>query len=240
VTRPRGLIVAAKPDRKPALVDKIGVWFSTNRDIDGLWVGTTESKPHRALDRIEEALCLIKRYDTLSYSRVRRHLDRIWINLIPNARAHYDPSLNACVLDERYVLQDTIPIARVALTIIHEATHARLDAWGVAYLQEKRTRIEAICMRRELNFLAKIPESETLREEIMQSLNWLAANGEYYSDANFRERWYEGGIETVRYLGTPDLPAWFISFLIWLIRKAQLRRRRKAAASSLPPSRDFH
>jgi hypothetical protein len=169
--RPRGLIAVRKPDRKPTRVDRIYLWLSTSREVDGLWVGTMESKPPRALGRVEEALRLIKLYDALSYSRITRHLDRIWVNLIPSGQAHYDPSLNACVLDDRYVLQEAMSVARIASTIVHEATHARLNNWGVAYLVDRRTRIEAICGRRELKFLAKIPEGGPLREEVASALD---------------------------------------------------------------------
>jgi hypothetical protein len=124
--------------------------LSTGREIDGLWVGTTESKPHPALCRVDEALQLIKCHDTLNYSRVTRYLDRIWVNLIPSARAHYDPSLNACIIDERYLLPETMPIAKIASTIVHEATHARLDKLGVAYVEARPDRSDLSSARTEL------------------------------------------------------------------------------------------
>jgi hypothetical protein len=197
-----------------------------------------ESKPFRALDRVEEALHLIKRHDALNYSRVRRHLDRIWVAVIPSAGAHYNLSLNACVLDERYVLEEGTTIAKIASAIVHEATHARLDGWGVAYLEEKRTRIEAICRRRELNFLAKVPGSGPLQEEFARSLDWLAANHDYYADGSLRERMYDNAIEDLRYLNMPD---WVVRFVMWLIHRQRLRRaRRMENAGTAPPSRDFH
>ena len=102
--RSRGLAVAVKPDRRPSRVDRLSLWLSKGSTIDRLWIGTTESKPYPALRRVEEALQLIKRHDTLNYSRITRNLDRIWVHLLPSAQAHYDQSLNACALDERYVL----------------------------------------------------------------------------------------------------------------------------------------
>jgi hypothetical protein len=197
-----------------------------------------ESKPPRALGRVEEALRLIKLYDALSYSRITRHLDRIWVNLIPSGQAHYDPSLNACVLDDRYVLQEAMSVARIASTIVHEATHARLNNWGVAYLVDRRTRIEAICGRRELKFLAKIPEGGPLREEVVSALDWLTKNGDYYSDTNFQERKEEGEIEALRYLKMPD---WLVRFFIWWIRRRRLRHAGQMGNVRVaPPSRDFH
>jgi hypothetical protein len=222
----RGLISIRNADRKPTHVDRIGLWLSTGREIDGLWVGTTESKPHPALRRVEDALKLIKRHDMLNYSCVTRDLDRIWVKPIPSGQAHYERSSNACVIDERYVLQETMSIAKIASTIVHEATHARLDRWGVEYVEERRARIEEICLRRELNFLAKLPDSKSLQEEIASTTDWVAKDRDYLSDASFRERREEGEIETLRYLKTPD---WLVRFFIWT------RRRRSRPARHAQP-----
>lgn len=219
----RGVDLARKPDRKPALVDRLDIWFSASREVDGLWVGSTESKPQPGLSCVEDALRLIKDHDPLHYFRVIHNLERIWVKLLPSALAHYDRTLNACVLDQRYL--ETMTPERIASTIIHETTHARLERWGVRYEEKDRPRIEAICLRRELNFLAKLPDGEPLQEEIVRTLEWNAGNNDYYSDVNFWEREDQGNVETLRYLGTPD---WLISFVMRIVR----RRRLRASASS--------
>jgi hypothetical protein len=218
--RSRGLVEVRKPDRKLSLVDRIEFWLSKSREIDGLWVGTWEAEPHPAFRRVEDALRLIKRHDTLHYSRVTRNLERIWVGVIPSALAHYDPSLNACVLDERYVLKETMTLENLASTIVHEATHARLDRWSIRYEETLRYRIEAICLRRELNFLTKLPDSEHLKEEIASALEWCATDRDHLSDASFRERKDQGQVETLRYLGAPN---WVVGFAMWLIRRRSAR-----------------
>lgn len=173
---------------------------------------------------MEEALQLIKRHDTLNYSRITRNLDRIWVHLLPSAQAQYDRSLNACALDERYVLNETMTLERIASTIVHEATHARLEGWGIQYLEAMRIRIESICLRRELNFLVKLPDSEPLQDEIVRALDWCASDPDFYSDKNFWWRRQEGEVETLRYLNAPN---WLIRWAMWLIR----RRRQRASVS---------
>ncbi|MCP3381674.1 hypothetical protein NLM31_15095 [Bradyrhizobium sp. CCGUVB4N] len=223
--RSRGLAVAVKPDRSPSHIDKLALWFSKGSTIDGLWVGTSESKPHPALRRVEEALQLIKRHDALGYARITRDLDRIWVHLLPSAQAHYDRSMNACVLDERYILSDTMTLEQIASTFIHEATHARLEGWGISYVEAMRPRIEAICLRRELSFLCKLPNTEALRDEIARTLEWCVANdNDYFADASFHERKEDGQIETLRHI---NAPGWIIRWATWLIR----RRRKRASAS---------
>ena len=132
--------------------------------------------------------------------------------MIPSARAQYQSSLNACVIDERFAILETTTIEQLASTIVHEATHARLERWGISYEDEKdRPRIEAICMRRELNFLSKLQHSDLLQEQIAGKVEWYAADHDYYSDASFRRRYREGNAEILRYLGAPD---WLINFIM--------------------------
>jgi hypothetical protein len=196
-----------------------------------------ETKPYPALRRVEEALQLIKHSDNLYYSRVIHSLDRIWVNLLPYALAHYASALNACVIDERFVLLETTTLERIASTIVHEATHARFERWRIRYAEKARSRIEAICFRRELNFLTKLPSSEPLQEEIAHTLEWYATNQDYLSDVNFRERDDRGQIETLRYLGAPN---WFVRFAMCLIWRRRLRtfaredRRVDRATTSTP------
>ncbi|MCC8962193.1 hypothetical protein H8A95_07635 [Bradyrhizobium sp. Pear76] len=201
--------------------------FSKSRTIDGLWVGTSEGKPHPALDLVLEALALIKRHNALHYSRVISRLDRIWVNLIPSAQAHYDQSLNGCVLDERYVLQETMTVAKIASTIVHEATHARIEGRGIYYYEKSRYRIEAVCLRRELNFLAGLPDTEHARDEIVRTIEWCASDREYFSDPNFQQREDHGHIETLRHLNVPN---WFVRFALWVIWRRRLRRFAAQAA----------
>jgi hypothetical protein len=204
--------IVRKPDRKPTVIDRLLVWLSTSRTVDGLWVGSMESKPQPGLRRVEDALQLIKAHDALHYSRVIHNLERIFVNLVPDALAHYDRSLNACVLDQRFVLPETTALERIACTIVHEATHARLERWGIGYDDEKaRTRIEAICLRRELNFIAKLQHSERLREEIARTLEWCVSDRDYLSNVSFQQRTLHGQVETLQYLGTPD---WLINVFL--------------------------
>jgi len=216
----RGLVMARKPDRNPSYADRIRLWLSTKREVDGFWVGSMEDDPYQGLRRVEDALQLIKRHDPLNYLRVTRNLDKIWVHLIPSAEAHYERTLNACVLDERYLLKEEMTLDRIASTIVHEATHARLERWGIVYEEESRYRIESICLRRELNFLTKLPDSEHLKEEIARALEWCATDRDHLSDASFREREDQGQLETLRYLGAPS---WVVRLAMWLIRRRWAR-----------------
>lgn len=209
--RPRGLLAKVRPQIPAQTISffvKFDLWVSTGKSIDGLWVGSIEDKPWPGLSRVENALRLIKGRDPLSYSRVTRYLDRIWVRFVPGAWGEYQRKLNACVLDKYFVLSEAATVERIASTIVHEATHARLERWGITYDEKARSRIEAICVRRELNFVRKLPGGEMLREGLVASLNWYTSEQGFFSDASLRERHVQGSIETLRQLGVPE----------WLVR----------------------
>lgn len=229
-----GSTTIRKQSRKPSLADRLALWMSHSRIIDGLWIGVwAESEWQLNLSRVEDALLLIKRHDGLHYSRVIHNLSRIWVNLIPSSPAHYDRSLNACVLDERFIRNQATTIENIASTIIHEATHARLEKWGITYDEAKRPRIETICTRRELHFASrlpdgKLPDRESLRQEIVSRLEWSAGDHDFYSDASFKQRLQDGQVEALRYLNAPN---WLVRWTMWLIRRRRLRSEVKNAAS---------
>src|SRR5277367_1636964 len=87
-----------------------------------------------------------------------------------------------------------------------------MQGWsdGASATMRRRARIEAMCLRRELNFIANLPDSEPLREQKARTLEWCVCDHDYFSDANFQQRNQQGSAETLRYLGTPD---WLIRFI---------------------------
>lgn len=135
------------------LVDRLELRLSTGRRVDGLWVGVAiGSERELILRRVEEALRLIQKYDRLRYDRLVRDLERVWVRDIPGTRGSFDQPLRACSLDRVFVLAEKSCPELIAATIVHEATHARLDHCGIGYEEELRPRIEATCFRRELAF----------------------------------------------------------------------------------------
>jgi hypothetical protein len=142
--------------------------------------------------------------------------------LVSGAAAEYQHSLNACVLDKRFVLPETTALEEIASAIVHEATHARLEHWGIGYDEKKRARIEAICMRRELDLLSGLPNSESLQAEMARKLEWYAGNQEWFSDANQKQHDREGSITTLRYLGVPE---WLIGVLLKVVARRSAVRR---------------
>ena len=174
------------------------------------------------MTRAEDALLLIKQHSPLDYARITRELERIWVSLSFHGLGEYNHSLRACLLDERYVADPATSIEQIACTIVHEATHARLERYGIGYEEQRRARIEAICFRRELAFASGLPDSAQLQQDIARCLDWYQANPEQFHDARFQENHTAGGIEALRYLGTPD---WIIRAILMPLALISRARR---------------
>jgi hypothetical protein len=149
-------------ERFALLVDRIALRLATSRRVDGLWIGFGGStRSELVLQRVEEALHLIKKYDLVRYNRLIRDLDRVWVTMLSGPAGCFDRSIAACKLDQRFVLADTSSPEVIASVIVHEAAHARLQRCGIGYEEDLRGRVEAVCIRRQLAFAAKLPMGNT-------------------------------------------------------------------------------
>jgi hypothetical protein len=115
----------------------------------------------------------------------------------------------------------------IASAIVHETTHARLERWGVAYDEAKRHRIEAICLRRELNFVSGLAGCEALQEERRRSLDYYSNNSEFFLDRNMDQRFHDGSLETLRHLGVPN---WLVALISKLASLSRRWRSSRAAS----------
>jgi hypothetical protein len=210
-----------KTARRPTLTDRIGLWLSISRRIDGLWIGTTQSgdKAEAALRRVEAALNLIKIYDRLRYDRLHCDIERVWVVVLLGALGSYNERLRACQLDPRHVLAEDSTPEVIAATIVHEATHARLQRCGIGYEEERRSRIEAVCFRREAAFAMKLPNGGPVREMAERQLGRCTTN-DCWTDAAFYDRFPDSAADALRYLGGPE---WLVRLLVRRWRRRQRR-----------------
>src|SRR5215831_13869544 len=168
------------------LVNRIGLATSDSRRVDGIWIGSFRDSSED-LARVEQALLLVKQHSPVHYSCIINNLERIWIFGLTHIGAQYNHSLKACVFDYRFLADPKTSTKRIASVIVHEATHARLERCGITYDEDRRVRIEAICLRRELALAARLPDSAELQQLISEHLDWNGANPDFFSDAQFGE-----------------------------------------------------
>jgi hypothetical protein len=188
---------------RPRLVDRLELRLSRGRRVDGLWIGIASFDPEPILRRVEEALHLIRAHDQLRYNRLKRDLERVWVRDIVGAIGSFNKSMRACTLDREFVVAEGLCPELIAATIVHEATHARLDRCGIDYKEELRSRIEAVCFRRELAFAAKLPNGERVRATATRSLEFYASD-KYWTNAAMAEYRDKAAVEKLRQLGMPE------------------------------------
>ncbi len=194
----------------------------THRQLDGLWI---EYGKDGVFERVAQALDLIKASDPLRYRRILRDIDRIVVApLMTGAEAQYSREINACEIDEQFMLGERYAPELAASVIVHEATHARLEHMGFVYVEERRQRIEEICIRRECAFLAKVP-GDVASERIDYLLQYEVDPLDFSAEA-FARRSETGEREVLHYLGVPDwlVPVLFgIRSMVTAVRRIHYR-----------------
>ena len=60
--------------------------------------------------------------------------------------------MHLCELSEEYALSDQTSAEQLAMTLVHEATHGYLHFRAISYKEERRARIERVCVQTEIAF----------------------------------------------------------------------------------------
>jgi hypothetical protein len=207
-------------------------WFyRSSKKIDGLCLTAPDEF---TLQKTIEALNLIKAYDPLRYRRLLQDLDRVWVRpSFTNDLAAFNLRLRACILSEEFVENDASSTEAIASSIVHEATHARLHKCGIDYDEPLRSRVEAVCFRRELAFAAKLPDGHVVRDRAERSLAFYA-NPTYWTDAAIEHRYFTEGAEALRRLGVPEWLVRSLLTLATLVRRLRRRQQSMQTARSKP------
>lgn len=139
-------------------------------DVFDLSIGADRTAQHFA--QVKAALDLIATYQPLRLARITRDVQRIVVMQQPGPE--FWPRLRACVVTPRGL---SLNEEEVALTIVHEATHARLHAAGIRYRPELRERVERLCVSQEVAFAQRLPEGSALLDGIRAQLErpWWSA-----------------------------------------------------------------
>lgn len=171
-------------------------------------MSVSDRKEQFYFDRVDEALDLISRYDPRALRTLQRRFAGILVFGDERFRlAHWRQGARLCILTARYVASSANKPEDVALTLIHESTHARLAALGIRYQEGRRGRIELICARAELSFSRRVPYTGDLVQRTESRIDaWAKADEERWSDRNKRAALLE-------YLRETGAPAWLVNAL---------------------------
>lgn len=111
-----------------------------------------------AMMQLGDALRLVERSDPRCFARLRCDLTRFVISPAANVSAAHFPTSSTCYLSSRFV--EEYPVPNVAIAIVHEATHARLDHAGIPLYPDWKARIERRCVLEEITFAQRLSETE--------------------------------------------------------------------------------
>lgn len=155
------------------LITRILILLSPKGAVAGFEIAALNDElTPQILQQLDQALKLIAHANDRSFRRISRDVRRILI--VRAGGPEYWPLADGFLLNSSMVQQAAPSV--IALTIVHEATHARLWRAGFRYHLENRHRIERICLRAEANFacLLSVPDSEhdTLRDRLANAW-WL-------------------------------------------------------------------
>jgi hypothetical protein len=103
-------------------------------------------------EQVTKALDLIAEVDPRRYTGLRH--DHVRVLVEDGPMSHYLSLTNTCVLSLDVVQNQ--PTERIALTIVHEATHARLYRGGVGYDRKNQARRERRCVLEQVDFLRRL------------------------------------------------------------------------------------
>ncbi len=113
----------------------------------------------------------------------------------------YWPQYDAIALEAHHV--ENHVLLSICMTIVHEATHARIARWGVRDSVD-RERLERACVKQEIVFARKVPGSERLIEGALRKLDMR------WWDEPSTSRLFDQRLERA---GTPR---WLRRVLVWL------------------------
>jgi len=108
------------------------------------------------MQRLNEALGLIERWQPWRFAHLRRDVDRFLVTRYP-CRGAFFPDSRTCMTELTFLARTDITAAPVASSILHEGVHARVHAMLRSPMTRDMAREEQLCRRAELSFGMALP-----------------------------------------------------------------------------------
>jgi hypothetical protein len=206
--------------------DRLYEWMLTHLDRRHVDEIALFAPSDAMLDRVEEALALIREFDPIRYRHLCKDLDRIVVSPLHGPDGQFKPDTFTCEIDSHYVKRDDITSESIAAVIVHEAAHARLHRRGIGYPEPSRVRIEDFCVRQEWLFGHKLINGDDVRA---RADRYFDAPPPDLSNEAFWKRRAKSLQSRLQYLGLSEKWAGrWVSLIVWLGRMvAWLRRMRR-------------
>lgn len=115
------------------------------------------ASPSALFGKVASALDVIGECDPRRLVRLRRDLKRVVIADGPGNRASYLLHSGTCFIQLSHVINRSS--AMIAVSIVHEAVHRRLENAGIRYWPDLQKRIERRCILEEISFVNRFPRA---------------------------------------------------------------------------------
>lgn len=143
-------------DLRPALIPlhglvwRLALFGAPRREVCGMQVVCIASSEtiDDEMKRLRAAFELVAVHDVRRWGRILRDVRQIV--LADAGGPEYIGTIGACLLSVGFV--DRVSVIDLALTLVHEASHARLWHARIGRAEEQRDRLERACIRSEKRF----------------------------------------------------------------------------------------
>jgi len=130
-----------------------------------------------AFSKVDVSLSIIEKLDPLVFEDLKKRFEFIFVRR--SGVSGYYQALRTCLLNAQYVME--APHIFIALTLIHEYTHARLSDRGFAFHYDndaEYARFEKICIRAELRFVRRVITDDDVAAPLISFLKAHLAEAE--------------------------------------------------------------
>ena len=136
--------------------------FSARRTIAGFPTYITAPPDSEALvvERLEAAIALLQTTRPRWVARHRPLISALEVGPLLTVAGQWVERRKTIALDADFLCNTMHPVFQLASTIVHEATHARIEKWGVAYRDPRNVRIEEACLKQQQAFLRELPADD--------------------------------------------------------------------------------
>lgn len=158
-----------------------------------------EEDPTPYFAKVASALEIIAQHQPWRLDRMRRDLRYILIVKQPGATYWHD--LRACVLPLRSF--NSTDTEKIALSIVHEATHARIRSYGIPYDPADLARVERMCVNEEVSLVHFFADGSERAARLLSNLEVP-----WWTPEDMRNR-------KIRAMEMNNAPPWLVRLLMW-------------------------
>ena len=124
--------------------------------------------------RVANALSLIADMDPRRFLRMQGDIRQIVVTPLAKEGGAYIQRSRTCYLSEKMIASSSN--STIAIVLVHESTHARLDHAGIMFWRDRKARYERLCVLQEKAFTSMLPPSMREAVESRIRMHWSSVD----------------------------------------------------------------